>query len=224
MKKSTEGLDTLQGDNATFYGQLLPELFAIKKNLMALKRTPLKNCGPLVLTITESLDKRFRNFFNLTEIDAVVAAVSHPFFKLIWVPKDHKDAVKKVFIETVKKTASSMKKNSQDSDRTQEKASNHTKYKFDDDDDSSQDSTSSKDQVELEILQYLKDSATELDMLHRYPTVKEAFKAFNTTLPSSAPVERLFSYGGMVGRPHRRNLTDEMFEKILMAKANKDFN
>jgi len=35
------------------------------------------------------------------------------------------------------------------------------------------------------------------------------------------PVERLFSYGGMIFSPKRKNLSDSMFESLILMKANK---
>ena len=38
---------------------------------------------------------------------------------------------------------------------------------------------------------------------------------------SSAPVERLFSHGGIIFRPHRRRLTDEHLSEMIFAKCNR---
>ena len=57
-------------------------------------------------------------------------------------------------------------------------------------------------------------------MLNRYPLVKKLFVQHNTVLPSSAPVEHLFSFAGMITRPHRRSLSDKTFEQLLLLKAN----
>jgi len=47
---------------------------------------------------------------------------------------------------------------------------------------------------------YLSDTDTELKMLARYSQIQKVFIKFNTTLPSSEPVERLFSTAGVLDR------------------------
>ena len=49
--------------------------------------------------------------------------------------------------------------------------------------------------VEIEVIHYLDNPSKELSSLLAYPPVKAAFVKYNITLPSSAPVERLFSIG-----------------------------
>ncbi|KAM8701706.1 hypothetical protein ACLKA7_007691 [Drosophila subpalustris] len=52
--------------------------------------------------------------------------------------------------------------------------------------------------VRVELSHYINDLDESMESLNRYPTIKSAFFLYNTPLPSSAPVERLFSYAGMV--------------------------
>ena len=48
------------------------------------------------------------------------------------------------------------------------------------------------------------------------------FLKYNTTLPSSASVERLFSFGSDILRPKRSSLTSHNFEQLVMMKGNID--
>ena len=75
--------------------------------------------------------------------------------------------------------------------------------------------------VSLECLQYLEDKSTSLDCLHKFPTIRKMFSMYNSAIPSSAPVERLFSYAGMVLTKKRGCMTDDTFEQQLLLKANR---
>jgi len=74
--------------------------------------------------------------------------------------------------------------------------------------------------AELETLRFLEDTRKDLLSLQQYPLIKLLFVRFNTTLPSSAPVERLFSFAGIIFNPHRRRLTPEILEKLVVLKGN----
>ena len=69
-------------------------------------------------------------------------------------------------------------------------------------------------------LAYLNDPATEVAMLQKHLQVKELFIKYNTVIPSSAPVKRLFSTASLILTKHRNRLSDSMFEKLLLLKAN----
>jgi len=53
-------------------------------------------------------------------------------------------------------------------------------------------------------------------MLMHYANVKQVFMRCNTLIPSSASVERLFSFAGLI-RTAKRN---RMFETLVLLKAN----
>lgn len=77
--------------------------------------------------------------------------------------------------------------------------------------------------AEKEVMDYLR-SEHELQILERFSNVKKIFLKFNTPTPSSAPVERLFSLGGLVLTPRRNRLSDQRFEKLLLLRYNHWFS
>jgi len=46
----------------------------------------------------------------------------------------------------------------------------------------------------FEALQFLNDPSHELEQLRKYPLVARVVVKYNTSVPSSAPVERLFKF------------------------------
>ena len=82
---------------------------------------------------------------------------------------------------------------------------------------------SAASKVIMECLRYLEEPcADSLEVLHWYPSVKSLFRKINArpTVPSSAPVERLFLAGPLVCTPRQNQLTDKRFEQLLLLKKN----
>ena len=78
----------------------------------------------------------------------------------------------------------------------------------------------SRSKAELEVLHFLEEPRKDLAVLSTYPLIKQLFVRYNTPLPSSTPVERLFSFAGMIYRPHRRRLTAQHLELLVVLKTN----
>lgn len=77
--------------------------------------------------------------------------------------------------------------------------------------------------IEEELQRFLRSTNSNIEMLHEYPKIKTLFIKYNTALPSSASVERLFSVGGAVLTPQRGRLNDDSMEHQLLLRINKSF-
>jgi len=158
--------------------------------------------------------------------DVILAAVSHPTYKLKWVPPDNRSEVSQAFVEAVAMMDTA-------STTVAESTSSQLIAGLKGDDDcgygenncSSSAAASSTSQVKAEAMNFLPDAGKSLSRLHFFPAVQRLFLKFNTALntalPSSAPVERLYSIAGLIETSRRNRLSDSNFEKLLMLKVNK---
>lgn len=218
MKPIAMALDQLQGENNCYYGQLLPTLFSLKHRLKTLSEQNLHYFSLMVPKLCNSLVKRFTLFFQLSpEVnEAILATCFHPNFKMRWLPTTT-DATEKIKIQNLCANAL----------ETLELASNDSSSTTNDDDDdffvfSSPNNAQQREKssVRLELNHYLSDKSKSLDSLDNYINIKNLFLRFNTSLCSSAPVERLFSFAGFIQNPRRSAMSDKQFEKLIFLKGN----
>ena len=67
---------------------------------------------------------------------------------------------------------------------------------------------------------FLKSDNNSIDQIHSNDLINQIFIKFNTPLPSSAHVERLFSYAGQINNPKRGRLTYLNFSNLVIFKSN----
>ncbi|KZS03109.1 Uncharacterized protein APZ42_034240 [Daphnia magna] len=65
---------------------------------------------------------------------------------------------------------------------------------------------------------FLRDPETSIEMLDRYPAIKNLFIKYNTAIPSSAPVGRLFSQAALVLTVRRKRHSDVLLEMLILLK------
>lgn len=224
VKPIAEALDWLQGENHTFYGELIPTLITIEKKLLALQSPKPRYCDWLPQLLLEGLRKRFQSFLDISldNTDAILAAISHPYFKMRWIPQDRFDQLKNLFVEkTCAQLVTSSRVLVQPLQAHEVQSNVDEFFLFEPIVRNDQSQESQEIATRQECIDYLKDTSVNIDILHKYPAVKNLFIKFNTPLPSSGPVERLFNYSNMILSPNRLRLSDHNFEMLTLLKVNK---
>lgn len=141
--------------------------------------------------------------------DLIIAAGLHPKFKLNWLTGNKKTVAANYLGDLLEI-------------RSNENSPNVEEPTLDIDDDFF-DFRQKVHSNEEELQQFLKSNNSNTEMLHNYPKLKNHFIKYNTPLPSSASVERLFSCGSFVLTPQRSHLNDDTMEHQLLLKINKNF-
>lgn len=219
MQPVANALDLLQTENNMYLGFVLPTLLIIQHKLEVQN---LNYCRNLRLVLLEGIQSRFGYILNFKNSECktyLLASISHPKFKLGWLSKSD-DGSKQFCIDCfVSEAEKFLNGNVSDSDTSRTSSDEFfSMFKSPVESAGTQNTISNK--VKVQCLSYLDNKEKNLTMLNMYPVVKEMFYKYNTTLPSSAPVERMFSVGGQIMTPRRNRLSDEMFEMLLFLKGN----
>lgn len=104
MQPLAATLDVLQGETNCFYGMVLPKLVQLRNSLTQIMNGNLVSCEPLALVLLDSINRRYGNLLELQMPDAkcaIVAAVSHPKYKMRWIPPDNRDSIRQMFTQCV---------------------------------------------------------------------------------------------------------------------------
>ena len=96
-------LDKVQGQNDVFFGHILNTLYTVQVKLTGMQQKALKHSEALVKTLLEGLAKRFNKELSFSSRDKTIAVVTHPFFKLRWLPEDKREQCRQLFTEAVTK-------------------------------------------------------------------------------------------------------------------------
>lgn len=227
MKPLAETLDFLQGDQNTYYGYLLPSIISMYTKLEKIKLSgEIRQLSkPLEYILDSIRQKRFKDLFTLKSKMAVIVAVTSLRFKMRWFSGLRDENI----ITTCKDIQSWVLEAALELDQVQqsevavdENIEGDPFFDFKEDFNSliSLISSSNQSQYEYELLRYLNDSRSNIQMLTDYPMMKKLFIKYNSVLPSSAPVERLFSFAQIINAPRRHALSDINFEKLVLLKSN----
>lgn len=204
-----------------YFGYLLPTINELLSKLETMQRKEIVYCQPLITALYDGVNKRFgaqkENHF------LIIAAVSHPSFKTAWI----KNEVRKNFAMSLLKDAMC----EINSDEIVGELNDEKSSSCDEDDDNSNSffSWTSKIKsrnviIENEMTDFLNKSPTKkINVLNNTPILKKVFMKYNTPLPSSASIERVFSIGTCVLTKKRGKMSDSNFEKTMLLKSNTKF-
>lgn len=228
LKPIASALDRLQSENGCYFGDLLPTLLSTNVKLQHLEaENRLRHCVPLLQAVTDGFTKRFNHYLNLDPSvnDAIMASLAHPFFKLRWLSLvKNSTLTKEALVKKMQATLVRSMKLHENEALVDNEDGSAARLSSDSGDNfflfERSCSKSSVCDAEVLALNYLRDTASSLTSLNLYPDMKKTFIRYNTTLPSSAPVERLFSFAGMIHSPKRSRLSDNLFEQLVLLKGN----
>ncbi|KAJ8403566.1 hypothetical protein AAFF_G00348920 [Aldrovandia affinis] len=166
--------------------------------------------GEVIDTVVKAIDSRFQKLFSSRE--AKLATASSPQFRLWWLPDEEKEDVRRMLVaeasnmEPAENTAAAAKLRDSGEEDFFSYGPAATR--------------GTNSGPPEEVRKYLEGTNKKLGALEDFPTIKQVFIKYNTTLPSSAAVEHLFSHGGNLFTPQCNRMTDEHFEQVLLLRYN----
>ena len=230
MKPVAKALDKLQGEEKAYLGCLLPTLAATQLLLEEALNKPLAICKPLVRALLNVLNKRFGHLYE--DKECLIAAGFHPKFRLIWLQLHDPGQVRKAKQYMEEAVEASLKEPAQVSAATSSEEE--------------EEGEAVEDDIYGRITQRPKEIGSTRQMLRARANkmvtdwlagsskddfsnatfmgesvLMKLFTKFNTPIPSSAAVERLFSQGKDILKAKRSSLSDKNFEMLMFLRGNR---
>jgi len=129
----------------------------------------------------------------------VVSSVAHPYFKVRWLSTSLRKVAEDLFLAEVTRLGESCcRPQASDKAETVEDFYSFSMH--------NSDSEVADSGCKVESILFLNDPSHELEQLSKSPVVVRVFVKYNTSVPLSAPVERLFSQAGLILTPCRNKL------------------
>lgn len=225
-------LDTLQTETNTYMGAMLPTLEIMRIKLEKLKTDrELQHAEPLVDALLgegvtgHGFQSRFSHLFQ--DSDALMATALHPHYTLSVLRQFAPDQVTTIRDRIIREVTALLK--TEVEEQTSDRDDDHHM----DDVDILFSATTFRvikqegvGEVVRKVLEAWKRIKIGTPLSHsQFPSVhREAwlslFRKYNTPLPSSAAMERLFGSAGNILEMKRSTLTNENFEKLVFMRGN----
>lgn len=234
MAPVARALDHIQGEKQCYLGCLIPTVIVTKKKLLALRTSGnLQFCKPLAEALLLAMERRFAA--TLEDEECLLATAFHPKFRLKWVgtyvPGSQDRTVNKLEIQSLmeRKVEEYLLR----SERKTESSSSNEELEAGDfyasicDEETVCPSKSTKLRAGHIVKTWLEDKGTESladPAFNSESVLVNLFLRYNTAMPSSTVVERLFSLGKDIMRAKRSGLSDDDMNMFMFTKANMSMN
>jgi len=225
MSPVAKALDAVQGETHSYLGTLLPTVAVTQFRLKKLLSMRFVYCSPLVDALTAGVSKRFESLFGDETFQ--LASAFHPKFRLFWLEKYDKSKIPKVKETMIRKVEEYFRQQS-DEERISSGDSNNEEGQDDFFSDLAprnytQGQKSFTRKAESLINEWVKSKPTDEFTDHAFLGEKvliDLFLQYNTPIPSSAAVERLFCMEKDILRDKRSSLSDETFSFLMFSRSN----
>ncbi|XP_077415188.1 zinc finger BED domain-containing protein 4 [Vanacampus margaritifer] len=206
-------LELFQAEQKCYLGLVIPTVLSLKNKLNEHKDSA-KYFGDVIVAMVSAIEVRFRELF--TSDEAKFATATTPQFRLWWLAASEREEMCSLLATEASQV--------DPCDLIEITTSQNITIKSEDDFFSygSAKLTAGIQErgVTEEIRKYVEGTGKSLECLQDFPRVKQLFLKYNTTLPSTAPIQRLFSQKGNLATSQRNVLTDDYFERIQLLRYN----
>lgn len=222
MEPVAQSLDAMQREKNSSQGFIIPVLLSMKFRITKINETS-NIAKDFKSTMLAAIHKRFQNYFVLNESnkDLVLASITMPKVKTNFIANDDDLIYAKNLLISESKKLNAENLNRLDDVQNEVFASQEDDFIISFGSHRSIRRNSFENDIESEVSRYICDIRTDDSILNEYPNVREVYFKYNTTLSSSAPVERVFSQSLMIFTPRRNRLSATHFEQTLLLKHNR---
>lgn len=233
MRPVAIALDIIQGEKRACAGYILPTLYGIKASLNENieEKLYVSDYGRTMNeTMLICLSNRFGDMMKICDENKnlILAAAIHPNFKLTWLESEtDREFAQTLLINSYVELANS-KKNCTTAEYGAEIVCSPSENRSKE----SQffkrlrtgEKRTSTDSLTFDVWKYAIQSIDDknLNQIRGIPILEELFRRYNTTLASSAAVERIFSQALIIFTDRRNKISYVNFEKLLFIKQNRD--
>lgn len=206
-------LSLFQAEQKCYLGLVIPTLLSLKKKLSE-QKAAAQYFGEVIDTILVAIDIRFQELFSSSE--AKMATATSPQFRLWWLSPSERE---EMCAQLVNEASQLEQSDEAETDVDKNLAPIESEEDFFNYGPVSKFHRKKRNVVD-EVRKYAEGTSKSLECLQDFPKLKQLFLKYNTTLPSSAPVQRLFAHKEHLVTSQRNCLTDDYFERVFLLRYN----